>query len=191
MTVHNLMRLSELQAELEPEPFPARPADEIVEARSIADDIADRTARVAQVAALHAEEVDRDARFPREAITAAKALGLMGLMAPRSLGGEEVPGGQGDDPGREGRTVPAGPGGSPTGRSRGERVHQRHRGDPVGVVDGMPQGHHTAEAVADQSAGFEGIGEGAEISGQLGQGVPAQGTFAQAVSALVVQDDVM
>jgi len=89
MTVHNLMRLSELQTELEPEPFPARPAEDIVEApRSIADDIAERTTRVAKVAALHAEEVDRDARFPREAITAAKALGLMGLMAPPQLGGE-------------------------------------------------------------------------------------------------------
>ena len=89
MTVHNLMRLSELQAELEPEPFPARPAEDIVDApSSIADDIAERTARVAKVAALHAEEVDRDGRFPREAITAAKALGLMGLMAPPQLGGE-------------------------------------------------------------------------------------------------------
>jgi acyl-CoA dehydrogenase len=45
---------------------------------------------VANVAALHAEEVDRDARFPRESINAAKALGLMGLMAPYELGGEGV-----------------------------------------------------------------------------------------------------
>ena len=37
-----------------------------------------RTERVAAVAALHAEDVDRDGRFPVEAITAAKALGLMG-----------------------------------------------------------------------------------------------------------------
>jgi acyl-CoA dehydrogenase len=57
---------------------------------SLADDLAQRTERVAAVAALHAEEVDRDGRFPIESITAAKALGLMGLMAPRSLGGEEV-----------------------------------------------------------------------------------------------------
>jgi acyl-CoA dehydrogenase len=56
----------------------------------IADDIAERTARVAKVAAVHVEEVDRNARFPREAITTAKALGLMGIMAPAALGGEGV-----------------------------------------------------------------------------------------------------
>ncbi|HZZ88243.1 MAG TPA: acyl-CoA dehydrogenase family protein, partial [Caulobacteraceae bacterium] len=56
----------------------------------LSDDLAQRTERVAAVAALHAEEVDRDGRFPIESITAAKALGLMGLMAPRSLGGEQA-----------------------------------------------------------------------------------------------------
>ena len=84
MTVHDLMRLKEHKLE----PAPAH----LFEApRLIADELAQRTERVAAVAALHAEEVDRDGRFPVEAITAAKALGLMGLMAPRSLGGEEVP----------------------------------------------------------------------------------------------------
>jgi acyl-CoA dehydrogenase len=87
MIVHNLKRLAELQAELAPETALGAP-NEAPFARSIADDIAERTARVAKVAALHAEEVDRDARFPREAIMAAKALGLMGLMAPPELGGE-------------------------------------------------------------------------------------------------------
>ncbi len=87
MIVHNLKRLAELQAELAPETALGAPT-EAPFARSIADDIAERTARVAKVAALHAEEVDRDARFPREAIMAAKALGLMGLMAPPELGGE-------------------------------------------------------------------------------------------------------
>ena len=83
MTVHNLMRLTEQQVELTPEALRGSPG-------SVADDIAERTARVAKVAALHADEVDRDGRFPREAINAAKALGLMGLMAPYELGGEGV-----------------------------------------------------------------------------------------------------
>jgi acyl-CoA dehydrogenase len=76
MTVHGLMRLkppaSELSDEIETPP----------------DDLAERAARVAAIAAGHADEVDRDGRFPVEAITAAKALGLLGLMAPRQLGGE-------------------------------------------------------------------------------------------------------
>jgi len=83
MTVHEQMRLKDRQSD------PA--AASAFEAPSLlADDIAQRTERVAAVAALHAEGVDRDGRFPTEAITAAKALGLMGLMAPRRLGGEEV-----------------------------------------------------------------------------------------------------
>jgi len=84
MTVHNLMRRPELEGadvDLTLEAAQATP-------KSIADELAERTTRVAKVAALHAEEVDRDARFPREAITAAKALGLMGIMAPAELGGE-------------------------------------------------------------------------------------------------------
>jgi acyl-CoA dehydrogenase len=78
MTVHNLMRLT--QADVEVTPF--APPDAPV------DDFAERAARVAAVAALHAEDVDRGGRFPAEAITAAKALGLMGIMVPRALGGE-------------------------------------------------------------------------------------------------------
>jgi alkylation response protein AidB-like acyl-CoA dehydrogenase len=35
----------------------------------------------------HAEEVDRDHRFPNEAIEAAKAAGLMGVLIPREYGG--------------------------------------------------------------------------------------------------------
>jgi acyl-CoA dehydrogenase len=81
MTVHELMRVKEI------EPAPANLVDA---PRLLADDIMQRTDRVAAVAALHAEDVDRDGRFPVEAITAAKALGLMGLMAPASLGGEAV-----------------------------------------------------------------------------------------------------
>src|ERR1700722_14766810 len=75
MTVHELMRLKqpELSAETLFEKSP--------------DDFAERAARGAAVAALHADDVDCDGRFPGEAITAAKALGLLGLMAPRQLGG--------------------------------------------------------------------------------------------------------
>ncbi|HVN02206.1 MAG TPA: acyl-CoA dehydrogenase family protein [Caulobacteraceae bacterium] len=79
MTVHSLKRRVGPPAE------PAAP-----EPRPGIDDLAHRTERVAAVAALHADDVDRGARFPLEAITAAKALGLMGLMAPAELGGEGV-----------------------------------------------------------------------------------------------------
>lgn len=60
-------------------------------ARAVTDGVADlaaRASRVGAVAQLHAEEVDRAARFPIEAITAAKAVGLMGAMVPANLGGE-------------------------------------------------------------------------------------------------------
>ena len=85
MIVQNLKRLSELPAGLAADMESDAPLEA---SRSIADDIAERAARVAKVAALHAAEVARDGRFPHEAITAAKALGLMGLMAPAALGGE-------------------------------------------------------------------------------------------------------
>jgi acyl-CoA dehydrogenase len=79
MTVHSL-RLREPPTELAQDaPF---------ETPSRIDDLAERTARVAAVAALHADDVDRDGRFPAEAITAAKAFGLLGIMAPTQLGGE-------------------------------------------------------------------------------------------------------
>jgi len=50
----------------------------------------ERTARVAAVAAKHAVSVDRDARFPREAIDAAKANRLLGLLIPQEFGGDEA-----------------------------------------------------------------------------------------------------
>jgi acyl-CoA dehydrogenase len=53
-----------------------------------ADHILARARRVAAVAARHAEDVDRQARFPVEAIAAAKAEGLLGVLAPTALGGE-------------------------------------------------------------------------------------------------------
>jgi acyl-CoA dehydrogenase len=53
-----------------------------------ADDILTRAGRVAAVAARYAEAVDREALFPSEAIAAAKAEGLLGVLAPAALGGE-------------------------------------------------------------------------------------------------------
>ena len=56
--------------------------------RASGDGFAERARRVAAVAAEHAESVDREARFPLEAIAAAKAERLMGMMAPGAYGGE-------------------------------------------------------------------------------------------------------
>ena len=53
-------------------------------------DLMARTRRVAAAAAQFADDVDRAGRFPAEAIAAAKAEGLMGVMAPKSLGGEDA-----------------------------------------------------------------------------------------------------
>jgi acyl-CoA dehydrogenase len=47
-----------------------------------------RVGRIAEeVAALHADEVDRDARFPHETIDALKEAGVLGAMVPTALGG--------------------------------------------------------------------------------------------------------
>lgn len=51
-------------------------------------DMLARARRVASVAERHALEVDEDGRVPREAIAALKAERLMGVLAPRGLGGE-------------------------------------------------------------------------------------------------------
>src|SRR5580700_196095 len=59
-------------------------------ARGAPEDLMARARRVAAVAAQFADDVDRGGRFPAEAIAAAKAEGLMGVMAPRSLGGEDA-----------------------------------------------------------------------------------------------------
>jgi acyl-CoA dehydrogenase len=59
-----------------------------IEARSRSEDLKARTAAVTAIAASNAAEVDGDARFPEEAITAARAKGLLGVMVPRDLGGE-------------------------------------------------------------------------------------------------------
>src|SRR5262249_2184688 len=56
--------------------------------REVEEDICARARRVAAVAASHAEAVDRDGRTPIEAIAAAKAERLMGVLVPRDFGGE-------------------------------------------------------------------------------------------------------
>src|SRR5579863_7739699 len=58
--------------------------------RAAVADLSERARRVAAVAAQFADDVDRAGRFPAEAIAAAKAEGLMGVMAPKSLGGEDA-----------------------------------------------------------------------------------------------------
>jgi acyl-CoA dehydrogenase len=51
-------------------------------------DLKARTAAVAAIAADNAERVDRDARFPEEAIRAARMQRLLGVLVPTELGGE-------------------------------------------------------------------------------------------------------
>ena len=51
-------------------------------------DLAARAQAVAAIAAKHAPAVDRAARFPEEAIAAAKEQRLLGILVPSALGGE-------------------------------------------------------------------------------------------------------
>src|SRR5262249_33827187 len=53
-------------------------------------DLVERANAVAAIAAKHADEVDRAARFPSEAITAARCERLLGPMLPSELGGEDA-----------------------------------------------------------------------------------------------------
>jgi acyl-CoA dehydrogenase len=53
-------------------------------------DLATRAQRVAAVAAEHAHVVDRESRFPSEAINAARAEGLLGAAVPQEFGGEDA-----------------------------------------------------------------------------------------------------
>ena len=55
-----------------------------------AKDLAERTARVVQIAAAHADAVDAQSRFPQEAIDALKGERLLGIMVPAALGGEDA-----------------------------------------------------------------------------------------------------
>ena len=83
MTIHDLKTATAMTA---------RPALALIDGKlaPLRDDLMIRARRVAAVAAQHAETVDRDGRFPQEAIDAAKAEGLMGVMAPAALGGEDA-----------------------------------------------------------------------------------------------------
>lgn len=51
-------------------------------------DIAARAKRVAEIAAAHADAVDREGRFPREAVDAMREARLLGMMIPTHLGGD-------------------------------------------------------------------------------------------------------
>jgi acyl-CoA dehydrogenase len=62
--------------------------DHFTEAGAAVLDLGARTQEVAAAAADNAVAVDRDARFPDEAIAAARAQRLLGIMVPRDLGGE-------------------------------------------------------------------------------------------------------
>jgi acyl-CoA dehydrogenase len=53
-----------------------------------AADLRSRVEKVAAIAAAHAAAVDRESRFPREAIAAARAERLLGIAVPREFGGE-------------------------------------------------------------------------------------------------------
>jgi acyl-CoA dehydrogenase len=55
---------------------------------SAASDMKARAAAVGVIAAKHAGDVDRGSRFPTEAFAAVRAQRLLGIMVPRSLGGE-------------------------------------------------------------------------------------------------------
>src|SRR3981081_4390532 len=63
-------------------------ADNRPESVPASGDLKARTEAAAAVAAANAARVDRDARFPEEAITAVRAQRLLGIMVPRELGGE-------------------------------------------------------------------------------------------------------
>jgi acyl-CoA dehydrogenase len=54
----------------------------------LSTDLQERANAVATTAAQHAAAVDRDARFPAEAIAGAKAQRLLGILVPVELGGE-------------------------------------------------------------------------------------------------------
>jgi acyl-CoA dehydrogenase len=81
MTVHDLRAADTGAATLD---FPS-PKPSVIAVR---DQLLDRARRVALVAAKFAGEIDREARFPAEAMAAIKAERLLGVMVPTALGGE-------------------------------------------------------------------------------------------------------
>lgn len=63
------------------------PAEMLPGAVSCRDDWAARAAVIAEVAARHAHEVDREGRFPSESVQAMRDSGLLAAWVPQSLGG--------------------------------------------------------------------------------------------------------
>ena len=69
-------------------PEPILPESSLPGATIPAPTFAERVRRVAQVAALHADAVDREGRFPAEAVAALREERLLGIQIPEAFGGE-------------------------------------------------------------------------------------------------------
>jgi acyl-CoA dehydrogenase len=82
-TVHDFRAVRELRPTPAEAPIP-------IEEELAGQDIQHRAELVAGVAATTAVHVDRDARFPNEAVAAARSQRLLGIMVPRDLGGEDA-----------------------------------------------------------------------------------------------------
>ena len=61
-----------------------------IQNRLVTTDLTRRAELVAAIAAAAADGVDRETRFPAEAIAAARAQRLLGILVPTELGGEEA-----------------------------------------------------------------------------------------------------
>lgn len=61
-----------------------------IHTRTPTGDLSARMRRVADIAAAHADSVDREGRFPQEAVDALRAERLMGIQIPAELGGESA-----------------------------------------------------------------------------------------------------
>jgi len=80
-TAHDFRAARELKPAPAEAPIP-------IEGALAGQDIQHRAELVAGVAATTAVHVDRDARFPNEAVAAARSQRLLGIMVPHDLGGE-------------------------------------------------------------------------------------------------------
>ena len=80
-TVHDFRAVRELNPAPAEAPIP-------IEGELAGQDIQHRAELVAGVAGTTAVHVDRDARFPNEAVAAARSQRLLGIMVPHDLGGE-------------------------------------------------------------------------------------------------------
>src|SRR5580704_4161588 len=60
-----------------------------IQNRLVTTDLTRRAELVASIAAAAADAVDRETKFPAEAIAAARAQRLLGILVPAELGGEE------------------------------------------------------------------------------------------------------